>query len=51
MHNLISYNQLAEWTQENSKEQEELVNDYFNCLLECDDNQVVCKRIGKEILV
>ena len=51
MHNLISYNQLAEWTQENSKEQEELVNDYFNCLIECDDNQVVCKRICKEILV
>ena len=51
MHNLISYNQLAEWTQENSKEQEELVNVYFNCLIECDDNQVVCKRICKEILV
>ena len=51
MHNLISYNQLAEWNQENSQEQEELVNDYFNCLIECDDNQVVCKRICKEILV
>ena len=51
MHNLISYNQLAELNQENSQEQEELVNDYFNCLIECDDDQASCKRICKEMLV
>ena len=52
MHNLISYNQLAGWKQfdDNKNAQTELVNDYFNCLIECDDNQQVCKRIFRDIL-
>jgi len=54
MHNLISYNQLAGWkTKEGTVEeatQNELISDYYNCLIECDDNQHVCKRICSDIL-
>jgi hypothetical protein len=55
MHNLISYNQLAGWehfqeTVERSNEQNDLVNDYFNCLIECDDEKQTCKRICRELL-
>ncbi len=55
MHNLISRNQLAGWNEleqsDNASMQTELVNDYFNCLIECEDEQSSCKRICKEILV
>ncbi len=55
MHNLISQNQLAGWNDlevsDNAYEQAELVNDYFDCLIECEDEQSSCKRICKEILV
>ena len=55
MHNLISRNQLAGWNQlemsDNATTQAELVNDYFDCLIECEDEQSSCKRICKEILV
>ena len=55
MHNLISRNQLAGWNQlemsDNATEQSDLVNDYFNCLIECEDDQSTCKRICKEMLV
>jgi hypothetical protein len=55
MHNLISYNQLAGWiklekTIDEFTEQNELMNDYFNCLIECDENQQSCKRICREML-
>ena len=55
MHNLISYNQLAGWiklekTIDEFTEQNELMNDYFNCLIECDENQQQCKRICREML-
>ena len=55
MHNLISFNQLAEWKHfekqiDKSNEELDLVNDYFNCLIECDDNQTSCKRSCREIL-
>mgnify|MGYP000427143895 CR=1 FL=1 len=55
MHNLISYNQLASWNHlENTiskfTEENELMNDYFNCLIECDNNQQQCKKICREIL-
>ena len=53
MHNLMSFNQLAslkeiEMSQENDRE---LVNDYFNCLIECEDDQSSCKTICKDILM
>ena len=55
MHNLISRNQLAEWKyiEENynrCKEELELVNDYFDCLIECDEDQSTCKHICRIIL-
>jgi hypothetical protein len=55
MHNLISRNQLAGWNNleesDNAIEQSDLVNDYFNCLIECEDDQSSCKRVCKEMLV
>ncbi len=57
MHNLISSNQLAGWNnidipdQSSKKEQSELVDDYFDCLIDCDEDQSSCKRICKEILI
>jgi hypothetical protein len=55
MHNLISYNQLVAWknfenTLDRCNEKNDLINDYFNCLIECDNAQRVCKRICKDIL-
>ena len=56
MHNRISYNQLAGWLNteqhlDNSIEQTEMVNDYFDCLIECEDDHASCKRICKSILM
>jgi len=56
MHNLISHNQLAAWinlqrTIDECSKQNELMNDYFNCLIECDDNQQTCKRICRNMLI
>ena len=56
MHNRISFNQLAGWINldeslDSSIEQTEIVNDYFNCLIECDDDQASCKRYCKTILM
>ena len=55
MHNLISYNQLAGWKQfeevvDGCNEQLDRVNDYFDCLIDCDENHGVCKRICGELL-
>ena len=49
MHNLISFNQLAGSKQDDS--QNDLINEYYECLIECDDEQHICKRICKEVLV
>jgi hypothetical protein len=51
MHNLIPFNQLVEWKQDSTENQNDLVNDYYQCLIECDENQTVCKRICKDILL
>ena len=59
MHNLISHNQLAGWKQsfmrlgstlDRSMEETDLINDYYNCLIECDDDQATCKRECRRIL-
>jgi hypothetical protein len=55
MHNVISYNQLASWkhldkTLDDYIEQNEQINDYYQCLIECRDNQQECKRICRSIL-
>jgi hypothetical protein len=48
MHNLISFNQLAGWGKnvkdlnqslDKINEHSDLVNDYYNCLIECKMNQ------------
>lgn len=59
MHNLISYNQLAGWKQsvdnlsttvDKAIEESDALNDYYNCLIDCDDSQSFCKRICRSIL-
>ena len=37
-------------TLDRSIEESDLINDYYNCLIECDDNQSSCKRICREVL-
>ena len=45
MHNLMSYNQLAEWNHmDQSFEEDQQLNDYYECLIECIDDQSSCKR-------
>jgi hypothetical protein len=52
MHNIVSYNQLAGWETANDpdpdNDHENFINDYFECLVDCDDDQQVCKRLCKE---
>jgi hypothetical protein len=55
MSNLIPYNQLVSWnhlekTLDDFIEQSEIINDYYQCLIECDDKQQECKRVCKAIL-
>jgi len=59
MHNIISRNILSEWGRleksveslEGTETQMEKINDYFECIIECEDGASACKRICKEILV
>ncbi len=46
MHNLIPFNQLAGSYSEPSND---LINEYYECLIDCDDDQHICKRICKEV--
>ena len=57
MHNLMSQNQLAGWNShtEDSRsfnDQDEKIDDYFECLIECEDDgdQSNCERVCKEVL-
>ena len=55
MHNLLSRNQLADWVHidvnlNRCNEELDLVNDYFDCLIECDEDQATCKRICRILL-
>ena len=47
MHNLIPFNQLAGSYDEPSND---LITEYYECLIDCDDDQHICKRICKEVL-
>ena len=49
MHNLVSYYQLA--GEQHFNPENDLIADYYECLIECDESQSVCKRICKEVLV
>ena len=55
MHNIMSHNQLAEWnhfeTQGRHNSSNEVLNDYYDCLIECEGEHARCKRICKEILM
>ena len=53
MHNILSHNQLAGWkdsfrrlnfTLDRSMEEADVINDYYDCLIECDDSQATCKK-------
>ena len=47
MHNLISFNQLVR-----SQDQDnDLITEYYECLIECEEDQHICKRICKEVLI
>jgi len=46
MHNLISYNQLS-----SQDDQDDLLAEYYECLIDCEDTHSTCKRICKEVLV
>jgi hypothetical protein len=59
MHNLISYNQLAGWKQsverlthtlDQTMNEADQLNDYYNCLIDCENDQHICKRICSDIL-
>ena len=59
MHNLISHNQLAGWKQsvlrlertlDRSMDESDQINDYYDCLTECDEDQASCKRICRRML-
>ena len=49
----MSFNQLASWKEIEMSQgnDRELVNDNFNCLIECEDDQSSCKTICKDILM
>jgi len=52
MHNLISFNQLAgSKHMENNDPHKDLITEYYECLIDCEDDQHVCKRICKEVLI
>jgi hypothetical protein len=46
-HNLVSYNQLAGSYEENH---DNMLTEYYECLIECSDDQHTCKRICREVL-
>lgn len=59
MHNLVSFNQLADWTKSLKKlsqtidttmEESDLINDYYECLIDCNEDQATCKRVCRSIL-
>ena len=31
--------------------QDDLITEYYECLIDCEDDQHVCKRICKEVLI
>ena len=51
MHNLISFNQLAGSKHIEEAPHEDLITEYYECLIDCEDDQHVCKRICKEVLI
>ncbi len=55
MKNLLSPQQMIEWnhfekTVDDAEEELVMINDYYECLIECLEDQASCKRICKYIL-
>ena len=54
-HSLISFNQMAYTKHQHNSasfnEQDELMDDYFECLIDCEDDPSSCRRVCKEILM
>ncbi|MED5270367.1 MAG: hypothetical protein VYE26_02900 [Pseudomonadota bacterium] len=58
MHNIISQNRMANWNHHSydtyvasQQTDDQMLDDYYECLIECEDNQSSCKRICKELLI
>lgn len=51
MNNLISFNQLAATKHKITNNDEEKIEEYFECLSHCDVNSQKCKRICKSYLI
>ena len=52
MHNLMSFNQLAGSKHEEPYDpHQDLIAEYYECLIDCEEDQNVCKRICKEVLI
>jgi hypothetical protein len=54
MKNLMSYNQMAEWVHHEDTNlefnQDDLIDEYFDCLIDCDDNANQCRQVCSQIL-
>ncbi len=55
MHNIIAREQLTEWrhfedTIDDLESELQMINDYYECLIECDEDQATCKRICRRLL-
>ena len=50
MHNLIPHSQLDGWQHNHYQSHNDMLDDYYECLIECDTKQNECKRICREIL-
>ena len=55
---IVNYNQLAGWNSQAEgfqfsvdNAQDTKINDYYECLIECEDDASSCKRICKEVLL
>ncbi len=49
-HSILNFNQMAEWNHRYDTSTQENIDDYFDCLIECEDEQASCKRICREVL-
>jgi len=47
MKNLLPYNQLNSWHPYDTQSRED---DYYECLIECNDDASTCKRLCKGVL-
>ena len=53
---IVNYNQLAGWNSTTegfqfNVEHDAKIDDYYECLIECEDDASSCKRICKEVLL